>query len=66
MEQKYYKVKEIAQMYSLRPVQVRWFCHAKGQRFASQPSGRGGCLLINLEKFEKWMQMQHPEYRRSL
>lgn len=57
MEKKYYKVKEIAKIFSLKPRKVRDYCHARGQRFAFQPSGRGGSILIDIEKFEKWIKI---------
>ena len=56
MEQKYFKVSEIAKIFSLKPVKVRQYCHAKGQRFAFQPI-KGGNILIDKQKFEQWLKL---------
>ena len=56
MEQKYYKVSEVAQIFSLKPAVVRQFCHAKGQRFAFQPV-KNGNILIDIKKFEEFLKL---------
>lgn len=55
MEQKYYKVSDVARIFGLKPQIVRNYCHAKGQRFAFQPSGKGGCILVDIKKFEDFL-----------
>ena len=64
MEQKYYKVNEIAQMFSIKPKTLREYCHARGQRFASQPV-KGGNIIINLAKFEEWLKNRPADWRRA-
>lgn len=54
MEQKYFKVTEVAKIYGMRPVMVRSFCHAKGQQFAFRPIPNG-CFYIDLKKFEEFL-----------
>lgn len=58
MEQKYYKVREVAQIFGLKPAIVRQFCHAKGQRFAFQPVRRGN-LYIDIKKFEDFLKTRN-------
>lgn len=58
MEQKYYKVREVAQIFGLKPAIVRQFCHAKGQRFAFQPVKRG-CILVDIKKFEDFLKTRN-------
>ena len=58
MEQKYYKVREVAQIIGLKPAIVRQFCHAKGQRFAFQPVKRGN-LMIDIKKFEDFLKTRN-------
>lgn len=58
IERKYYKVNDIAQIFSLNPRVVRQYCHAKGQRFAFQPVKKGN-ILIDLKKFEEWFKIYH-------
>ena len=58
MEQKYYKVREVAQIFGLKPAIVRQFCHAKGQRFAFQPVKRGN-LMIDIKKFEDFLKTRN-------
>jgi predicted transcriptional regulator len=60
MEQKYYSVKEIAQIFGLKPAIVRDYCHAKGQRFAFQPV-KNGNIYIDPQKFEKWFNFYQIE-----
>ena len=59
-ERKYYKVNDIAQIFSLKPSIVRQYCHAKGQRFAFQPV-KNGNIYIDLQKFEKWFNLYQIE-----
>ena len=54
MEQKYFKVKHVAEIFGLDPRQVRDFCNADRQDFAFKPV-RGGNWRIDLKKFEKWI-----------
>ncbi len=54
MEQKYFKVTEVAKIFGLKPAVVRQLCHARGQRFAFQPV-KGGNIMIDLKKFELFM-----------
>lgn len=58
MEQKYFKVSKIAQIFDLKPAVVRQFCHAKGQRFAFQPV-KGGNILIDIKKFEDFLKSRN-------
>ena len=59
-ETKYYRVKEIAQIFSLNPKMVRQYCHADGQKHAFQVI-KGGNLYIDLKKFEKWFNLYYAE-----
>ena len=60
MEQKYYSVNEIAQIFGLKPRMVNDFCHAKGQRHAFQQKAH--CkILIDLKAFEKWFILNYAK-----
>ena len=60
MEQKYFKVSKIAQIFDLKPAVARQFCHAKGQRFAFQPI-KGGNIYIDLKKFEDFLKSRNSQ-----
>lgn len=60
IEQKYYSVREVSQIYALKPAVIRAYCHAKGQSFAYQMV-KSGKLLIDLKKFDKWFNMFHAQ-----
>lgn len=64
-EPKYYKVRDIAQIFSIDPRLVRWYCHADKQNFAYQIVKKGS-ILIDLKKFEAWLKMHHTEHLRRL
>lgn len=52
IEQKYYKVAEIAKIFGLPAKLVRDMCHARGQKFAFRPVPNGN-FRINKEAFER-------------
>lgn len=56
VKQRYYSVTDTAKIVGMNRVAILDFCHARGQRFAVQPSGTNGKWLIDLEKFEEFMQ----------
>lgn len=56
-------VEEIAEAYGMKPAFVRQLCHAKGQRFATKPNG--GRLYINIKKFNDFLNIYWPDYRRT-
>lgn len=58
MEQKYYKVTEVAKIFGMKPALIRQFCHARGQRFAFQLVKRGN-ILIDVKEFEKFLKNYH-------
>lgn len=58
--QKYYSVTQVAKILGMDRVMVLNFCHARGQKFAMQPSGEGGKWFIDLEKFESFMERRTP------
>lgn len=60
MEQKYYKVREVAQIFGLKPAVVRNYCHARGQNFAYQIV-RNGNIYIDLSKFSRWFETRKTE-----
>ena len=53
--QKYFSVTEISKMYGLAKETVREYCRRPWQRFAFQPAGKGGKILIDKEKFDRWL-----------
>lgn len=55
VEQKYFKVADVAKHTGLNPVTVRNFCHARGQRFASRV-GKNGHWMIDIKKFEDYIE----------
>ena len=65
MERKYYKVREVAEMFSMSPKKVREHCHAKGQRFAFQPVENGN-ILIDPKKYEEFLKVRPVENRRRI
>lgn len=65
MERKYYKVREVAEMFAMSPKKVREHCHAKGQRFAFQPV-ENGIILIDLKKYEEFLQVRTAEHLRRI
>ena len=65
MEKKYYKVREVAEMFSMSPKKVREHCHAKGQRFAFQPVENGN-ILIDSKKYEEFLKARPVENRRRI
>ena len=54
MEQKYFKVSQVAKIFGMKPAIVRQYCHARGQRFAFQPVKRGN-IFIDIKKFEEFL-----------
>ena len=58
MEQKYYKVSDVAKIFGLKPAIVRQFAHARGQRFAYQPV-KNGNILIDVKKFEEFLKTRN-------
>ena len=54
-KQESFSVTEISQMYGLAKETVREYCRKPWQRFASQPAGKGGKILIDKEKFDRWL-----------
>lgn len=56
MNQKYFKVTEVAKIFSMKPARIRELCHARGQRFAFQPV-KNGNILIDITEFEKWLKI---------
>lgn len=54
MEQKYYSITEISDLYRLKRRVVFDMCHARAQRFAFNPGG--GKWLINRKKFEEHLE----------
>lgn len=65
MEQKYYKVSEVAELLGMSVKKVRDYCHAKGQFFAHQTVANGN-IMIDLKKFETFLKGRKPEYRRRI
>lgn len=61
----YGTIKEVSEIFGMKPAKVRDFCHADGQKFASQKVERGN-ILINIPLFEKWMTARRPEYLRRI
>ncbi|MCR5430971.1 MAG: helix-turn-helix domain-containing protein [Lachnospiraceae bacterium] len=55
MEQKYYKVTKIAEIFGIPAKTIRDMCHARGQRFAFRPV-KNGNWLIDRAKFEKHLE----------
>lgn len=53
--QRYFSVTEISKMYGLAKETVREYCRRPWQRFAFQPSGKNGKILIDKEKFDRWL-----------
>lgn len=63
---KYYKVREVAEMFAMSPKKVREHCHAKGQRFAFQLVENGN-ILIDLQKYEEFLvKVRAVEHRRRI
>lgn len=60
MRQKYHSVTDAAAMLGLNRVTILNYCHARGQRFAFQPSGKNGKWLIDLEKLEEFLARRTP------
>lgn len=60
MEKIYGTVSEVAEMFSMSPVRVRWYCHAPKQNFAFKPPGMGGGkgknISIDIKKFKKYLE----------
>lgn len=59
-KQKYFSVTYTAQLFGLNRATVLDYCHARGQRFAYQPSGENGKWLIDIEKFEEFLARRTP------
>ncbi len=53
--QRYFSVTQIAEMYGLTKQTVREYCRRPWQRFAFQPAGKNGKILIDKEKFDRWL-----------
>lgn len=60
MEQRYYSVNEIAQIFGLKPRMVNDFCHAKGQQHAFQFKAHRK-ISIDLKAFEKWFRLHYAK-----
>lgn len=58
--QMYYSAADTAKMLGLNKATVLNMCHARGQRFAIQPSGENGKWLIDIEKLKEFMERRTP------
>jgi len=56
MEERFYKVSEISEIFGLPCKVIRDMCYARGQRFAFKPGGAKGNWRINKERFEKYLE----------
>ena len=55
MDQRFYKVSKISEIFGIPAKVVRDMCHARGQRFAFRPVA-GGNWRIDKERFEKYLE----------
>ena len=55
MGKRCFSVSEISEIYGLDKQTVRAYCRTPWQRFAYQPAGKGGKILIDKEKFDRWL-----------
>lgn len=56
-----YSIKEISDMYRLNRKVVLDMCHARGQRFALNPTG--GKWRIDKERFDEYLERQQQKER---
>lgn len=55
VKQRYFSVTNVAKILGMNRVTILELCHARGQRFAVQPTGENGKWFIDLEKFEDFL-----------
>lgn len=63
IKRKYFSITEAAKILGLNRVTILDFCHARAQRFAVQPAGEGGKWLIDIDKFEEFLERRTPGRR---